>query len=104
MLADVDRDAIVMQADADKNSVVTWWGEWGGGFVRWRKEGFLSGAGSLFERLFRLLSCDLLRSHLRAGDVAGRIGGGKFAVLLGGADLDGACTVARRIQDQVRYP
>ncbi|WP_245005019.1 sensor domain-containing diguanylate cyclase [Paraburkholderia sacchari] len=41
----------------------------------------------------------ILRTHLRAGDVAGRIGGEEFALLLGGADLDGACTVARRIQD-----
>jgi diguanylate cyclase (GGDEF)-like protein/PAS domain S-box-containing protein len=43
----------------------------------------------------------ILRTHLRAGDVAGRIGGEEFAVLLGGADLDGACTVARRIQDRI---
>ncbi|CAM2163624.1 diguanylate cyclase [Paraburkholderia sacchari] len=41
----------------------------------------------------------ILRTHLRAGDVAGRIGGEEFALLLGGVDLDGACTVARRIQD-----
>ncbi|WP_322046341.1 diguanylate cyclase [Paraburkholderia sp. J67] len=41
----------------------------------------------------------VLREHLRVGDVAGRIGGEEFAILLGGADLDGACTVARRIQD-----
>ncbi|MFX1677534.1 diguanylate cyclase [Paraburkholderia sp. A2WS-5] len=41
----------------------------------------------------------ILRTHLRAGDVAGRIGGEEFALLIGGADLDGACTVARRIQD-----
>ena len=43
----------------------------------------------------------ILRTHLRAGDVAGRIGGEEFAVLLDGADLDGACTVARRIQDRI---
>lgn len=41
----------------------------------------------------------ILRTHLRVGDVAGRIGGEEFAVLLDGADRDGACTVARRIQD-----
>gem|GEM_PF-359295 len=43
----------------------------------------------------------ILRTHLRVGDVAGRIGGEEFAVLLDGADLDGACAVARRIQDRV---
>ncbi|NIE65285.1 diguanylate cyclase [Burkholderia sp. Ax-1719] len=42
---------------------------------------------------------DVLRNHLRGGDVAGRIGGEEFAILLGGADVDGACIVARRIQD-----
>ncbi|POR45599.1 PAS domain S-box-containing protein/diguanylate cyclase (GGDEF)-like protein [Paraburkholderia eburnea] len=41
----------------------------------------------------------ILRNHLRVGDVAGRIGGEEFAILLGGADLDGASTVARRIQE-----
>ncbi|TDG21873.1 sensor domain-containing diguanylate cyclase [Paraburkholderia silviterrae] len=43
----------------------------------------------------------VLRMHLRAGDVAGRIGGEEFAVLLDGADLDGACALARRIQDRI---
>lgn len=43
----------------------------------------------------------ILRTHLRTDDVAGRIGGEEFAVLLGGADLDGACTVARRIQERI---
>ncbi|WP_241024118.1 diguanylate cyclase [Paraburkholderia sp. Ac-20340] len=43
----------------------------------------------------------ILRNQLRVGDVAGRIGGEEFAVLLGGADLDGACIVARRIQDSI---
>ncbi|MBB3259841.1 diguanylate cyclase (GGDEF)-like protein/PAS domain S-box-containing protein [Paraburkholderia bannensis] len=42
---------------------------------------------------------DVLRNHLHGGDVAGRIGGEEFAILLSGADLDGACIVARRIQD-----
>ncbi|WP_321877695.1 sensor domain-containing diguanylate cyclase [Paraburkholderia bannensis] len=42
---------------------------------------------------------EILRKHLRSGDVAGRIGGEEFAILLGGADVDGACGVARRIQD-----
>ncbi|WP_232072207.1 diguanylate cyclase [Paraburkholderia pallida] len=43
----------------------------------------------------------VLRTQLRAGDVAGRIGGEEFAVLLDGADLDGACAIARRIQDRI---
>ncbi|MFP3748198.1 GGDEF domain-containing protein, partial [Achromobacter sp. SIMBA_011] len=38
---------------------------------------------------------EILRTHLRAGDVAGRIGGEEFAILLDGADVEGACRVAR---------
>jgi diguanylate cyclase (GGDEF)-like protein len=44
---------------------------------------------------------EILRTHLRAGDVAGRIGGEEFAILLDGADVDGASRVARRIQDRI---
>lgn len=44
---------------------------------------------------------EILRTHLRAGDVAGRIGGEEFAILLDGADVEGACRVARRIQDRI---
>ncbi|CAG9204188.1 PAS domain S-box-containing protein/diguanylate cyclase (GGDEF)-like protein [Paraburkholderia tropica] len=44
---------------------------------------------------------EILRRHLRAGDVAGRIGGEEFAILLDGADVDGASRVARRIQDRI---
>lgn len=40
----------------------------------------------------------ILRNHRRVGDVAGRIGGEEFAILLDGADVEGACAVARRIQ------
>lgn len=43
---------------------------------------------------------EILRTQLRAGDLAGRIGGEEFAVLLGAADLDGALSVARRIQER----
>ncbi|TDV19454.1 PAS domain S-box-containing protein/diguanylate cyclase (GGDEF)-like protein [Paraburkholderia caballeronis] len=44
---------------------------------------------------------DVLRSHLRADDVAGRIGGEEFAVLLGSVDLEGALAVAQRIRLQI---
>lgn len=41
---------------------------------------------------------DILRAELGAADVAGRIGGEEFAVLLGAAGLAGACAMADRIQ------
>ncbi len=41
---------------------------------------------------------DLLRSHIRDGDVAARIGGEEFAILLPGADAGEAATVAERIR------
>jgi len=44
---------------------------------------------------------DILRTYLRAGDMAGRIGGEEFAVLIGAAGLEGACAVAQRIQRHV---
>ncbi|MCP3719751.1 GGDEF domain-containing protein [Paraburkholderia sp. CNPSo 3281] len=43
---------------------------------------------------------DILRTQLRAGDMAGRIGGEEFAILLAAADLEGAQSVARRIQER----
>lgn len=44
---------------------------------------------------------DILRKYLRAGDVAGRIGGEEFAVLIGAASVEGACAVAHRIQRHI---
>ncbi|RQH02135.1 diguanylate cyclase [Paraburkholderia dinghuensis] len=44
---------------------------------------------------------DILRTNLRAGDVAGRIGGEEFAVLIGAASVEGARVVAQRIQRHV---
>ncbi|MFP6562631.1 diguanylate cyclase [Paraburkholderia sp. B3] len=41
---------------------------------------------------------DMLRMELGAADIAGRIGGEEFAVLLGGSGLAGACAMAQRIQ------
>jgi diguanylate cyclase (GGDEF)-like protein/PAS domain S-box-containing protein len=43
---------------------------------------------------------EILRTQLRAGDLAGRIGGEEFAILLAAADLEGAKSVARRIQER----
>jgi diguanylate cyclase (GGDEF)-like protein len=43
---------------------------------------------------------EILRTQLRAGDLAGRIGGEEFAILLAGADLEGAQGVAQRIQER----
>ena len=43
---------------------------------------------------------EILRTQLRAGDMAGRIGGEEFAILLAAADLEGAQSVARRIQER----
>jgi diguanylate cyclase (GGDEF)-like protein/PAS domain S-box-containing protein len=48
---------------------------------------------------------DILRAHLRPGDVAGRLGGEEFGILLDGADLRGAIGVAGRIQRRIaEYP
>jgi diguanylate cyclase (GGDEF)-like protein/PAS domain S-box-containing protein len=44
---------------------------------------------------------DILRTYLRAGDVAGRIGGEEFAVLIGAASVEGARAVAHRIQRHI---
>jgi diguanylate cyclase (GGDEF)-like protein len=41
---------------------------------------------------------DLLRSHVRDVDVAGRIGGEEFAILLPGTDAGDAATVAERMR------
>ena len=43
----------------------------------------------------------ILRQYLRPGDLAGRIGGEEFAVLLRATDLDDAHAIARRIRHQV---
>ncbi|WP_321897866.1 sensor domain-containing diguanylate cyclase [Paraburkholderia heleia] len=43
---------------------------------------------------------EIVRTQLRAGDMAGRIGGEEFAILLAAADLEGAQSVARRIQER----
>jgi diguanylate cyclase (GGDEF)-like protein/PAS domain S-box-containing protein len=43
---------------------------------------------------------EILRTQLRTGDMAGRIGGEEFAILLAAADLEGAQSVARRIQER----
>ncbi|WER47549.1 diguanylate cyclase [Cupriavidus sp. WKF15] len=47
----------------------------------------------------------ILRAHLRPGDMAGRLGGEEFGILLDGADLRGAIGVAGRIQRRIaEYP
>nr|WP_211953663.1 sensor domain-containing diguanylate cyclase [Cupriavidus numazuensis] len=47
----------------------------------------------------------ILRAHLRPGDMAGRLGGEEFGILLDGADMRGAIGVARRIQQRIaEYP
>ncbi|SDD30049.1 sensor domain-containing diguanylate cyclase [Paraburkholderia lycopersici] len=43
---------------------------------------------------------EILRTQLRTGDLAGRIGGEEFAILLAAADLEGAQSAARRIQER----
>lgn len=47
----------------------------------------------------------ILRAHLRPDDMAGRLGGEEFGILLDGADLRGAIGVAGRIQQRIaEYP
>ena len=43
---------------------------------------------------------NILRTQLRAGDLAGRTGGEEFAILLAATDLDAAQGIARRIQER----
>jgi diguanylate cyclase (GGDEF)-like protein/PAS domain S-box-containing protein len=43
----------------------------------------------------------ILRDHLRKTDVAGRVGGEEFAVMLRGADFPEAVAFARRLQQQI---
>lgn len=43
----------------------------------------------------------ILRAQLRKSDMAGRVGGEEFAVLLSGADLAAATAFARRVQQQL---
>ncbi|WP_321960655.1 diguanylate cyclase [Paraburkholderia sp. J7] len=43
---------------------------------------------------------EILRTQLRVGDLAGRIGGEEFAILLAATDLEGAHSVAQRIQER----
>jgi diguanylate cyclase (GGDEF)-like protein len=54
-------------------------------------------AGDAMLRLFSAL----LRDELRKVDVAGRIGGDEFAVLMPRADLDGAMLLAERVRAKV---
>jgi diguanylate cyclase (GGDEF)-like protein len=42
-----------------------------------------------------------LRSELRAGDVAGRIGGEEFAILLPGTDLAMSAVLAERLRQKI---
>jgi len=44
---------------------------------------------------------DVVRTQLRAGDIAGRLGGEEFAVLMPGAVLDEATQVAQRLAERV---
>ena len=44
----------------------------------------------------------VLRRHLRAGDIAGRLGGEEFAVLCPGLDRDGAGAIAERLRAALR--
>ncbi|WP_081723410.1 sensor domain-containing diguanylate cyclase [Paraburkholderia mimosarum] len=43
---------------------------------------------------------EILRTQLRAGDLAGRIGGEEFSILLAATELDGARSLAQRIQER----
>ncbi len=44
---------------------------------------------------------DIVRQHLRPGDVVGRIGGEEFAILLPGADEESACATGERLRAAV---
>lgn len=44
----------------------------------------------------------LMRTHLRGSDVAARLGGGEFAILLSGTDEEGATVVAGKLVSLVR--
>ncbi|MNY40762.1 putative diguanylate cyclase AdrA [compost metagenome] len=44
---------------------------------------------------------DILRAQLRKSDMAGRVGGEEFAVILSGANLTEATAFARRVQQQL---
>ncbi|WP_277372066.1 sensor domain-containing diguanylate cyclase [Pseudomonas sp. AA-38] len=46
---------------------------------------------------------EILRKHLRKGDIAGRIGGEEFTVLLNDANLDDALHFAQRIQQELLH-
>ncbi len=45
---------------------------------------------------------EIFRSEIRYEDMAGRIGGEEFAIVLPGIDLSGACNVAERIRGRVK--
>jgi diguanylate cyclase (GGDEF)-like protein/PAS domain S-box-containing protein len=45
----------------------------------------------------------ILRSHLRASDIAGRVGGEEFAVVLPGADIVEAMSFARQVQQRIAH-
>jgi len=80
---DADHEVVVMMLDLDHFRLVN--------------ETLGHAAGDAMLRLFSAL----LRDELRKVDVAGRIGGDEFAVLMPRADLDAAMILAERIRAKV---
>ena len=48
-------------------------------------------------------TANVLRSHCRGSDLAARIGGEEFVLLLPGADRDAACAVAGRVRAELAF-
>ena len=80
---EADHEVVVMMLDLDRFKFVN--------------DTLGHAAGDAMLRLFSAL----LRDELRKVDVAGRIGGDEFAVLMPRADLDGAMLLAERVRAKV---
>ncbi len=48
-------------------------------------------------------TANVLRAHCRASDLAARIGGEEFVLLLPGADRDAACAIAERVRAELAW-